>query len=66
VRIISRANLLYPLATAMREVKPVTQSDEAIRTQLVLRLRWSIRPFATDRSASGARSPTNASVRRLL
>jgi CBS domain-containing protein len=35
VGIVSRANLLHALASVMREVRPVEQSDEAIREQLL-------------------------------
>jgi CBS domain-containing protein len=38
VGIISRANLLHALASTVRDVKPATQSDEAIRTQLMAEL----------------------------
>jgi CBS domain-containing protein len=38
VGIISRANLLHALASTVRDIKPATQSDEAIRTQLMAEL----------------------------
>jgi CBS domain-containing protein len=38
VGIVSRANLLHALASVAREAKPVEQSDEAIRAQLLAEL----------------------------
>lgn len=38
VGIVSRANLLHALASIARETKPIEQSDEAIRAQLVAEL----------------------------